>query len=87
MPTGKTAAEHIIDLCREILHDQTEIKQQLNEIMKRLGEDTMEPLDKRLKRMETKLTAIGNGEWKEVILDKRMEGNRQMDSGWNQRVG
>ena len=56
MPVNKTVAEHILDIVNLLKEDVDELKE-------KLGDDSMEPLDRRLKRMEAKLHSIGDGTW------------------------
>ena len=55
-PAGKTVAEYILDIVKLLNEDVDEMKE-------KLGPDTMEPLDRRLKRVEAKLHSIGDGTW------------------------
>ena len=54
----KTTGEHILEIVKLLQQDIVEMK-------KRLGDEAMEPLDRRLKRMEAKLHSIGDGTWQQ----------------------
>lgn len=54
MPVGKTVGEHILDIVKGIKADVDAIKT-------KLGDDAMEPVDRRLKRLETKIHAMADG--------------------------
>lgn len=54
MPVGKTVAEYILEIVKAMKTDMDEIK-------RRLGDDAMEPVDRRLKRLETKIHAMADG--------------------------
>ena len=51
---GRTVAHDILDIVKLLKEDVAELK-------KMLGDDVMEPVDRRLKRMEAEIHAIGNG--------------------------
>lgn len=72
MPTGKTVAEHILDICKLIREDLTELRKQV-------GEDNMQSLDKRLTRLETKTTSM-------IQMMEAKEQGIVMDDGGMDRI-
>lgn len=65
MPVGKTVAEHILDIVKLLQQDVADMK-------RRIGEEDMEPLDRRLKRLEAKFHAYADGTWKDPHDDGGM---------------
>jgi hypothetical protein len=55
-PVGKSVAEHILDIVRLIREDVVELRKQI-------GDEAMEPVDRRLKRLEAKLHSHADGTW------------------------
>lgn len=47
----------------QILEKVGELVEEIDEIKRRLGDESMEPIDRRLKRIETKIHAAQEGKW------------------------
>lgn len=63
---AKTVAERILELVILLREEVAEIKQMI-------GEDGMEPLDRRLKRVETKTHALADGTFgKDDGMDRKL---------------
>lgn len=58
MVQGKTTAEHILDIVRLLKEDVEQMKKQL-------GDEAMQPIDKRLTRIETKITSMLEGDYRQ----------------------
>lgn len=58
MVQGKTTAEHILDIVRLL-------KEDVEQMRKQLGDEAMQPIDKRLTRIETKITSMLEGDYRQ----------------------